>query len=87
MADFCHDCSIELFGQDARDLVGLCKPGEHVGVICEGCGPTHVDNEGVCMYHARAGGTCKLCYQSAISDTSGHQNEKAEVSISANSGL
>lgn len=49
MADFCHQCSEDLFGQDYRDLAGLCEPGEFVGVICEGCGFVSVDHEGVCQ--------------------------------------
>ena len=37
MADFCHDCSIEIFGRDCKDLYGLCEKGDYIWVICEGC--------------------------------------------------
>lgn len=37
MSDFCKQCSHEVFGEDFRELAGLCKGGESVGVICEGC--------------------------------------------------
>ena len=49
MADFCKQCSEHLFGDDYRDLAGLCSEGETVHVICEGCGHTHVDNQGKCV--------------------------------------
>jgi hypothetical protein len=47
MADFCRDCSIEMFGKDYRELADLCKPGHMVQVICEGCGFIWVDENGV----------------------------------------
>lgn len=37
MADFCRDCSIELFGKDLGDLAGLVDDGNYTWVICEGC--------------------------------------------------
>ena len=51
MADFCKDCSEELFGRDCGDLKGLItedqwKEGYAAPVICEGCGYTYVDHEG-----------------------------------------
>lgn len=51
MADFCKDCSEELFGRDCEDLKGLItedqwKEGYAAPVICEGCGYTYVDHEG-----------------------------------------
>lgn len=54
MADFCKQCSIENFGEDFGDLAGLgngspLKPGEGWAVLCEGCGPTCVDDEGECI--------------------------------------
>jgi hypothetical protein len=64
MADFCSACSKTLFGKDYGDLAGLikeeeCKQGWVVGVLCEGCGPTHVDHKGVCqggcLYHDKPG--------------------------------
>lgn len=54
MADFCKQCSIELFGEDTRDLAGLgyglsLAPDEGFVVICEGCGYILVDEEGKCI--------------------------------------
>jgi hypothetical protein len=56
MADFCKQCSIFDFGEDFEDLKGLLTPeqvktGLVVRVICEGCGPTYVNNDGECVYH------------------------------------
>lgn len=54
MADFCQQCSIELFGEDCGDLANL-GPAEKLGpregwlVLCEGCGPIVVTPEGACM--------------------------------------
>lgn len=54
MADLCRQCSIETWGKDVKDLCALGKgkplaPGYGWSVICEGCGPTLVDNRGVCI--------------------------------------
>lgn len=54
MADFCKQCSIEIFGEPGIDLAGLITPAEEtkglcVLVLCEGCGPTRVDIEGNCL--------------------------------------
>jgi hypothetical protein len=54
MADFCKDCSIELFGEDHGDLAGISiKENEaedlYPIVICEGCGIIEVNTEGVCQ--------------------------------------
>jgi hypothetical protein len=56
MADFCKQCSEELFGKDFEDLKGLSRehseplaPGEGYIVICEGCGLTVVDEDGKCI--------------------------------------
>lgn len=49
MADFCKQCSIENFGEDLGDLEGLCRPGEIVYVICEGCSGSIVDHTGKCV--------------------------------------
>jgi len=46
MADFCKKCSEEHFGKDYGDLKGLCKPGEKVFDICEGCGKGWFDHLG-----------------------------------------
>jgi hypothetical protein len=52
VADFCKQCSIDMFGEDLGDMAGLCKEDEVVSVLCEGCGPTCVDSEGSCQFHA-----------------------------------
>lgn len=54
MADFCKQCSIEIFDQDFNDLAGITKPedqakGLFAVVICEGCGLIQVDAEGKCI--------------------------------------
>lgn len=54
MADFCKDCSIEIFGSDTKDHAGLSKEedtkkGLFCTVICEDCGVTQVDHEGICI--------------------------------------
>lgn len=56
MADYCKQCSMELFGEDCKELAGigqgLALPGPDYGyeALCEGCGPTVVNDEGVCIY-------------------------------------
>ncbi len=53
MADFCKQCSIDMFGKDYGDLAGMVDPGGVIWTICEGCEDTvngfHVlvDHEGV----------------------------------------
>ena len=56
MADFCKQCSEELFNRDSGDLAGLCNKGM-IDVICEGCGPIYVDSTGrrVCEQDPREG--------------------------------
>ncbi len=54
MADFCQQCSFELFGDDFKELAGLSteedtKNGLYPVVICEGCGYIQVDHEGKCV--------------------------------------
>ena len=54
MADFCHLCSTEGFGEDFCELANLSTPedtrkGKYCVVICEGCGPIQVDHEGNCI--------------------------------------
>ena len=54
MADFCQQCSVEMFGEDFKELANLgddepLKPGWGYQVLCEGCGPTLVDKEGKCI--------------------------------------
>ncbi len=52
MANFCRDCSIDLFGKDFGDLAGITTKretelGRYYFAICEGCGHVMVDHEGV----------------------------------------
>lgn len=49
MSDFCKQCSEELFDEDFEDLAGLCKVGEMVVALCEGCGSIWVNHEGECQ--------------------------------------
>lgn len=52
MADFCQQCSIELFGQDTKDLANLgesLEEGEGFLALCEDCGYTLVDLAGKCL--------------------------------------
>jgi hypothetical protein len=54
MADFCKQCSIDIFGEPGIDLADLLTPEEAaqgmcVSALCEGCGPTRVDIEGNCL--------------------------------------
>ena len=54
MADFCKQCSIDVFQEDFGDMKGVTKV-EHweVGlanqVLCEGCGIIQVNPEGSCV--------------------------------------
>lgn len=54
MADFCKQCSIDMFGKDFGDLKGLgdgkvLLEGRGWLTMCEGCGPILVDSEGSCI--------------------------------------
>jgi hypothetical protein len=53
MADFCKQCSIDLFGEDFKDFVYKrdtdLPAGMGWGVICEGCGMTVVNDDGECI--------------------------------------
>ena len=54
MADFCKQCSIDIFGEDFGELANLTKPetwkeGKAAVVICEGCGPCQVAPDGTCL--------------------------------------
>lgn len=55
MADFCKQCSIDMFGEDYKGLAGLIseedvKKGFLTIALCEDCGPTYVDHTGECKY-------------------------------------
>lgn len=52
MADFCKQCSLDEFGEDYGQLAYLVPPLFNKHVICEGCGPTLVTEDGTCI------GTC-----------------------------
>ena len=54
MADFCRQCSLEIFGKDTQELAGLgdgreLTEGHGWRALCEGCGPAIVDDEGRCI--------------------------------------
>jgi len=54
MADFCKQCSLEIFTKDFGDLANLhpnkvLKNGYGWTVICEGCGITIVNKAGECI--------------------------------------
>lgn len=60
MADFCMQCSEEMFGNDHKELANQCTLADNVKglfavVLCEGCGPCQVDHEGRCV----GGDLCK----------------------------
>jgi len=52
VADFCNQCAKDHYFEPG-DLAGLgpLKEREAWQVICEGCGPTMVNNEGDCVSH------------------------------------
>lgn len=54
MAEFCRQCSMEIFNEDFQELAGLSTAedtanGLYASVICEGCGPIQVDHLGSCV--------------------------------------
>lgn len=54
MADYCKQCSINIFNKDYGDLANLTtkeeqEKGLFALVICEGCGAIQVDIEGNCI--------------------------------------
>lgn len=54
MADFCKQCSEELFGEDFGDFANITTIEQQqnnlfVVVLCEGCGAIQVDNNGRCV--------------------------------------
>ena len=62
MADFCYDCTEELFGQQyapKNDMSGLVSREEYeqhgitAKVLCEGCGFIEVDHRGKWLENAR----------------------------------
>ena len=68
MADFCQQCSLELFGDDYQELAGLSTAedtakGLFPVVICEGCGFIQVDHEGKCVSEDCLSGHNKKGYE------------------------
>ncbi len=49
MAEFCKQCSLDIFGEDYRELAGLTPDKKGREVICEGCGMIRVDSDGQCL--------------------------------------
>lgn len=54
MAEFCKQCSLDLFGVDYEDFKGLTTQEDWVSglaatVLCESCGVIQVDPEGKCI--------------------------------------
>ncbi len=54
MADFCKQCSIEIFLEDFKELAGIStaedtKKEMFAAVLCEDCGYTLVDHNGICV--------------------------------------
>ena len=49
MADFCMQCSLEVFNKDFGDLKDIVKTGQTIKTICEGCGYCIVDHTGRCV--------------------------------------
>lgn len=44
MSDYCKQCSIEIFGEDYKELANVCKKFELAQVMCEGCGGSIIVN-------------------------------------------
>ncbi len=54
MADFCKQCSLDIFGIDFVELANITpeadfKEGYAASVLCEGCGAIRVDPDGKCL--------------------------------------
>lgn len=50
MADFCSQCSLDMYGRDFNDLTTRDNPDlKRLYTICEGCGFTVVDKDGHCI--------------------------------------
>jgi hypothetical protein len=54
VADFCKQCSEQIFGPGTGDFDGMCtlednKNDQYSVVLCEGCGPTQVNYLGECV--------------------------------------
>lgn len=50
MADFCKQCSIDMFGRDYGDLARIANKNGRAMVLCEGCGGNRiVSRNGTCV--------------------------------------
>jgi hypothetical protein len=55
MAEFCRQCQWEIFDEEYSDFDHFgrnkppLEPGYGYPALCEGCGPTLVDDTGACM--------------------------------------
>ena len=52
MAEWCKQCSDEMFGEEHKEYETYdepVKPGYHYPLLCEGCGPTGVNEKGECI--------------------------------------
>lgn len=51
MADLCHSCALDTYGEEVGDLAGLSTPDDTAArrypvALCEGCGPIQVNHTG-----------------------------------------
>lgn len=58
MADFCKQCSMDVFSEDFGDMAGISTAtdtanGLFAQVLCEDCGFIQVDHEGNCITHGK----------------------------------
>lgn len=65
MSAYCKQCSVEIFGEDFKELAGIASEEDDrndmvATVLCEGCGPTRVNSKGECIYHK--GRTQEECF-------------------------
>lgn len=57
MAEFCYQCTQDHFGDgnknNFKDLTTTkdTKEGLYLTALCEGCGITQVDHNGMCIHH------------------------------------
>lgn len=49
MADFCKSCEPNWHDFDHLAQYPPCNEGEGYLVLCEGCGPTYLNNDGTCQ--------------------------------------
>ena len=57
MAEFCYQCTQDHFGDgNKNDFQNMSKKsntdkGLYASVLCEGCGYTQVNHDGMCIHH------------------------------------